>query len=132
MSHIAGLIESGSMTFLKKEYSILVGFLAIVTALLYWKLGSDTALCYLCGAFASMLCGFIGIKAATKANVRTAQAARSGQGFTRWCTVPGRDRPRGRTCAQEGDRIGHGHVRRLTGTNWHCPALQLSLRQRYV
>ncbi len=80
MNHIAGLIESGSMTFLKKEYSILIGFLAIVTGLLYWKLGNDTAICYLCGAFASMLCGFIGIKAATKANVRTAEAAaRSGQ-----------------------------------------------------
>jgi len=81
MAGIAGLIESGSMTFLKKEYSVLIVFLAIVTGLLFWKLGSNTAICYVCGAFASMLCGFTGLKAATKANVRTAEAAaRFGQG----------------------------------------------------
>ena len=80
MTNIAGLIESGSMAFLRKEYSILTIFLAIVTGLLFWKLGSNTAICYVCGAFASMLCGFTGLKAATKANVRTAEAAaRSGQ-----------------------------------------------------
>jgi K(+)-stimulated pyrophosphate-energized sodium pump len=81
MTEIAGLIEGGSMTFLKKEYSILLGFLIIVALLLGYKLGWDTATCYLVGAFASMLCGFIGMKAATKSNVRTAQAAaESGQG----------------------------------------------------
>jgi K(+)-stimulated pyrophosphate-energized sodium pump len=81
MTGIAGLIESGSMTFLKKEYSILVVFLAVATVLLGVKLGWNTAICYITGAFASMLCGFIGMKAATKANVRTAEAAaQSGQG----------------------------------------------------
>ncbi len=81
MTGIAGLIESGSMTFLRKEYTILVGFLAIVTGLLGFKLGKDTAICYLVGALASMFCGWIGMKAATKANVRTAEAAASsGQG----------------------------------------------------
>jgi K(+)-stimulated pyrophosphate-energized sodium pump len=81
MTSIAGLIESGSMTFLKKEYTILLGFLAVVTALLGFKLGSNTAIAYLTGALISMACGFIGMKAATKANVRTAEAAaQSGQG----------------------------------------------------
>ena len=81
MQGIASLIESGSMTFLRKEYSILVVFLAIVTAILWSRLGMNTAICYITGAFASMLCGFIGMKAATKANVRTAEAAaQSGQG----------------------------------------------------
>ena len=81
MTEISGLIESGSMAFLKKEYSILIGFLAVVTGLLYAKLGGDTALCYIIGALSSMICGFIGMKAATKANVRTAEAAsQSGQG----------------------------------------------------
>lgn len=80
MTEIAGLIEGGSMTFLKKEYSILIGFLILVTVLLGWKLGQDTAVCYIVGALASMFCGFIGMKAATKSNVRTAQAAaESGQ-----------------------------------------------------
>jgi K(+)-stimulated pyrophosphate-energized sodium pump len=81
MTGIADLIESGAMTFLKKEYTILVVFLAVITALLGFKLGTQTAICYITGAVASMACGWIGMKAATKANVRTAEAAaQSGQG----------------------------------------------------
>jgi K(+)-stimulated pyrophosphate-energized sodium pump len=81
MTEISGLIERGSMTFLKKEYSLLVVFLIIVSSILGWKLGKETAFTYLAGALISMLCGFIGMKAATKANVRTAEAAaQSGQG----------------------------------------------------
>ncbi|OUR98659.1 sodium-translocating pyrophosphatase [Halobacteriovorax marinus] len=81
MTEIAGLIESGSMTFLRKEYSILIVFLAVVAILLGVKLGTHTAIAYVSGALISMLCGFIGMKAATKANVRTAEAAQaSGQG----------------------------------------------------
>lgn len=75
MTEISGLIESGSMTFLRKEYSMLLVFLAVVGGLIFWKLGTETALCYLIGAFVSMFCGYIGMKAATKANVRTAEAA---------------------------------------------------------
>ena len=77
MVEIAGEIETGSMTFLKKEYSILLVLLIIVTALLAYFLSKDTAVCYIWGAFSSMACGFIGMKAATKANVRTTQAAAS-------------------------------------------------------
>ncbi|MCB9092796.1 MAG: sodium-translocating pyrophosphatase [Halobacteriovoraceae bacterium] len=81
MIEIAGLIESGSMTFLRKEYSLLVVFLVVVFGLIAWKLNMETAFCYISGAVASMLCGFMGMKAATKSNVRTAQAAsESGQG----------------------------------------------------
>ncbi len=81
MTEISGLIESGSMTFLKKEYSYLVLFLVVVAGLIGWKLGLNTSISYLFGALTSMLCGYIGMKAATKANVRTAQAANeSGQG----------------------------------------------------
>ncbi len=81
MTDIAGMIESGSMTFLKKEYSILAVFLIAVAIILGVALGKLTAVCYLAGAVISMLCGFIGMKAATKANVRTAEAAaKHGQG----------------------------------------------------
>ena len=80
MVSIAELIESGSMTFLKKEYTVLTAFLVVVTALIALNLGAGSAVCYVSGALASMLCGFIGMKAATKANVRTAQAARTGRG----------------------------------------------------
>ena len=81
MTNIAAKIELGSMTFLRKEYTILAGFLVIVMILLGKFLGSHTAMCYLGGALLSMLCGYVGMKAATKANVRTAQAAATdGQG----------------------------------------------------
>ena len=80
MVAISELIESGSMTFLKKEYAVLGVFLVVVTVLMAFNLGMDSAVCYIFGALASMLCGFIGMKAATKANVRTAQAARESQG----------------------------------------------------
>ncbi len=76
MNHIADLIEKGSMAFLKKEYSILLVFLTIVALLLNWKIDFNTSIAYLIGAFSSMLCGLIGMKAATKANVRTSQAAK--------------------------------------------------------
>ena len=48
MAGIAELIESGSMTFLRKEYSILIVFLATVAGLLFWKLSANTAICYVC------------------------------------------------------------------------------------
>lgn len=76
MNHIAGLIEKGSMAFLKKEYSILLVFLTVVALLVNWKISFNSSMAYLIGAFSSMLCGYIGMKAATKANVRTAQAAK--------------------------------------------------------
>ena len=75
MTEISGLIELGSMTFLRKEYTILGIFLAVVTALMAYYLGVHSAVCYISGAVSSMICGFIGMKAATKANVRTTQAA---------------------------------------------------------
>ncbi len=77
MTEISGLIEEGSMAFLRKEYSILIAFLAVVAILLGVKLGINTSICYLVGAGLSMICGFIGMKAATKANVRTCEAARA-------------------------------------------------------
>ena len=77
MQMISTNIEKGSMTFLRQEYSILALVLLVVSSLLGAYLGMKTAGAYLIGALASMLCGFIGMKAATKANVRTTQAAAS-------------------------------------------------------
>jgi len=77
MTEIADAIEDGAMAFLRKEYSILVWFIVIVAILLSLGIGSRTALAFVSGAICSMLAGFIGMKAATKANVRTAQAART-------------------------------------------------------
>ena len=77
MTEIADAIETGAMAFLRKEYSILVWFIVVVAVLLSLGIGTRTALAFISGAVCSMLAGFIGMKAATKANVRTAQAART-------------------------------------------------------
>ncbi len=77
MIEIAGAIHTGAMAFLRREYSILVGFIVVVAVLLSIAIGTRTALAFVAGALCSMLAGFVGMKAATKANVRTAEAART-------------------------------------------------------
>lgn len=81
MREISEVIHNGAMVFLKKEYTILAGFIVVVFALLGIKLGWNTGIAFISGASCSMLAGFIGMKAATRANVRTTAAAQeSGQG----------------------------------------------------
>ncbi len=81
MREIAGLIQTGAMAFLRRQYSTLAIFVGIVFLLLLWKISSNTAIAFLCGAISSMLAGFLGMRAATTAAVRTSEAARSkGQG----------------------------------------------------
>ncbi len=77
MQDLSNQIHDGAMAFLRREYSILIVFVAVVFLLLLWQLGISTALAFLGGALCSLLAGFIGMKAATKANVRTTEAARS-------------------------------------------------------
>ncbi|UCC45284.1 MAG: sodium-translocating pyrophosphatase [Candidatus Zixiibacteriota bacterium] len=80
MSEIAEVIHAGAMVFLRREYSILAVFVVIVFALLSWRIQLNTGLAFLGGACCSMLAGFIGMKAATRTNVRTTAAAKeSGQ-----------------------------------------------------
>jgi len=81
MVEIAEAIHEGAMTFLKREYTILAGFIVIVFALLFVFVGANTAYAFLAGSICSILAGYTGMNAATHANVRTAQAAREhGQG----------------------------------------------------
>ncbi|MFK5958013.1 MAG: sodium-translocating pyrophosphatase [Lutibacter sp.] len=86
MSKIAKHIADGAMSFLKAEYKILAIFVVTVAILLFFKgtyeEGSNgmIALSFVVGAICSALAGFIGMKAATKANVRTTQAARTSLG----------------------------------------------------
>ncbi|MCZ6670454.1 MAG: sodium/proton-translocating pyrophosphatase, partial [Acidobacteria bacterium] len=68
-------IHDGAMLFLKREYTILAGFI-LVGFLLLVQIHWATGVAFLGGAFCSMLAGFLGMKAATRANVRTAMAAR--------------------------------------------------------
>src|SRR3990170_3881652 len=75
MRDIAGQIHQGAMVYLRRQNSILVFFLAAIAILLWAFLGLPTALAYVSGGISSMLAGYFGMKGATKANVRTAEAA---------------------------------------------------------
>ncbi len=77
MADLADQIHAGAMAFLRREYMILVPFVLVVAGLLFWLVGDRTAVAYILGAFCSILAGFFGMKAATAANVRTSEAARS-------------------------------------------------------
>ena len=81
MKEIADEIHTGAMAFLRREYSILFLFIAVVFILLGMSLGWETSVAFLSGAACSILAGFSGMKAATRANVRTTAAAKErGQG----------------------------------------------------
>jgi K(+)-stimulated pyrophosphate-energized sodium pump len=86
MQKIAKSIADGALAFLKAEYKILVVFVIAIAILLVFK-GATTstsnslvALSFIVGAFCSALAGFMGMKVATHANVRTTQAARTSLG----------------------------------------------------
>lgn len=78
MTEIAGYIEEGSLAFLKKEYVYLSIFIIIVFTNIMIFLNVKTAIAFLIGALFSIIAGYIGMKIAVKANVRTAQAAKTG------------------------------------------------------
>jgi K(+)-stimulated pyrophosphate-energized sodium pump len=85
MVEISEAIHEGAMAFLKREYRTLFVFIAILVVLItvgirnpeIQGLGWKTAIAYLVGALSSMACGLAGMEIATRANARTAQAARS-------------------------------------------------------
>ena len=77
MKEIAAAINDGAKAFLFAEYKILAIFVVVLFIAIGLGLGSwITALCFLFGALFSILAGYIGMNVATKANVRTANAAR--------------------------------------------------------
>jgi K(+)-stimulated pyrophosphate-energized sodium pump len=78
MNRIAGYVRAGSMAFLVREYKVLAIYSVVVGLALGLSLGWLAAGCFVLGAFLSLLAGFFGMKAATYANVRTTQAARTG------------------------------------------------------
>lgn len=75
MQKIADNIHRGAMAFLKSEYSKLGIFAAVVAVLLWFGFSWKTSGAFLLGSLCSALAGFVGMKAATRSNVRTAQAA---------------------------------------------------------
>ncbi len=78
MQEISSYIQEGSMAFLTREYKSLVVFAAVVFVVVGFGIDWLTAICFLFGAVFSALAGFFGMKVATKANVRTANAAMTG------------------------------------------------------
>jgi K(+)-stimulated pyrophosphate-energized sodium pump len=78
MNRIAGYIREGAMAFLTRQYKVLAIYSAVVFVLIGLSLGWLPAGAFILGAFLSLLAGFIGMKGATYANVRTSQAARTG------------------------------------------------------
>jgi K(+)-stimulated pyrophosphate-energized sodium pump len=77
MARIARFIREGAMAFLAREYKVLAIYALVVFGLLTAALGLVSGVSFLSGAFLSLLAGFFGMKAATFANVRTAEAART-------------------------------------------------------
>ncbi|NNB89048.1 sodium-translocating pyrophosphatase [Corallococcus exiguus] len=78
MNRIAGYIREGAMAFLVREYKVLAVYCVVVAIVIGLALGPVASASFVAGAFLSLLAGYIGMKAATFANVRTAQAARTG------------------------------------------------------
>ena len=78
MRDLADQIHDGAMAFLRREYTVLAGVIVVVAALLAFAITPQTAGAYVAGALCSIAAGFFGMKAATRANVRTSAAASEG------------------------------------------------------
>jgi K(+)-stimulated pyrophosphate-energized sodium pump len=77
MRGIADQIHTGAMAFLRREYMVVIPFLLVVGGLLYTAVGERTGYAYVAGGLCSVIAGLAGMKAATRANVRTSEAARA-------------------------------------------------------
>ena len=75
MQEIASSIAEGASAFLRSEYKILAIFIVVLFVLISLFINLGTAVCFVIGAGFSMLAGFFGMRVATRANVRTANAA---------------------------------------------------------
>ena len=76
MKEIASYIHEGAQAFLMAEYKILVFFVVVLFIAIGFGIGWTTSICFLIGALFSTVAGYCGMNVATKANVRTAAAAK--------------------------------------------------------
>jgi K(+)-stimulated pyrophosphate-energized sodium pump len=86
MKEISTYIHEGAMAFLTREYKSLAIFIVALFVILTFLINISTAICFLFGALFSILAGYVGMQAATKANVRTANAAKE-SGMTKALNV---------------------------------------------
>jgi K(+)-stimulated pyrophosphate-energized sodium pump len=78
MQKIAKAIRLGAMVYLKRQYTVVAVIMVVVTVILALVINPLTAVCYVVGATLSAAAGYVGMTAATYANVRTTQAAKKG------------------------------------------------------
>lgn len=78
MRELSGAIHEGAMAFLRREYSVVSVFLAIVFVVVAVGINLHTAIAFVFGAVASISAGFVGMQISTRANARTTQAATKG------------------------------------------------------
>ncbi|MBN1645565.1 sodium-translocating pyrophosphatase [Candidatus Woesearchaeota archaeon] len=76
MKEISAAIREGAMAFLKREYRILIGFIIIVAVVLFFAINWQTGVAFLLGAVLSAAAGNLGMRVATMANARTANATK--------------------------------------------------------
>ncbi|MCL6450048.1 MAG: sodium-translocating pyrophosphatase [Acetobacteraceae bacterium] len=87
MQRISAAVQEGAMAFLKRQYSVLIWFVLVMACLILGAgllapgstLRPETAIAFVVGAACSLTTGFFGMRVATRANARTAQAARKGR-----------------------------------------------------
>lgn len=79
MQELGEAIHEGAMAFISREYRYLFVFVVVLAAVLNFTIGWETAVSFVVGALFSGIAGYIGMNIATKANTRTANAARKGE-----------------------------------------------------